>query len=241
MAKIHVVLQGKGGVGKSYIASILAQYKINKSQKPLCIDTDSINATFASYKALNVQRFPVINGNTDSSNLDGLIEKIAQSSDDVIIDNGANSCVQMARYLISNQMQVSLADLGHKLVVHTVITGGQTLLDTVSGFSQLVSQLSADTLIVVWLNPYWGPVEDAGKTFEQMKAYTENKDRITAIIPIPKLNAATFGLDLIDMLKDRLTFDEAIVSPERFIMTRQRLKMIRDQLFHQIDNAVVLQ
>lgn len=241
MAKIHVVLQGKGGVGKSYIASILAQYKINKSQKPLCIDTDSVNATFASYKALNVQRFPIINDSSDPSNLDALIEKIGQSNDDVIIDSGANSCVQMARYLISNQMKVSLAERGHQLVVHTIITGGQTLLDTISGFSRLVSQLSDDTLIVVWLNPYWGPVEDGGKTFQQMKAYTENKDRIAAIVPIPQLNAATFGRDLSDMLIDRLTFDEAIASPARFIITRQRLKMIRDGLFAQIDNAVVLQ
>ncbi|MCP4981471.1 MAG: conjugal transfer protein TraL, partial [Gammaproteobacteria bacterium] len=27
MAKIHMVLQGKGGVGKSMIAAIIAQYK----------------------------------------------------------------------------------------------------------------------------------------------------------------------------------------------------------------------
>lgn len=30
MAKIHMVLQGKGGVGKSMIAAVLAQYKAGK-------------------------------------------------------------------------------------------------------------------------------------------------------------------------------------------------------------------
>lgn len=30
MAKIHMVLQGKGGVGKSMIAAMLAQYKAGK-------------------------------------------------------------------------------------------------------------------------------------------------------------------------------------------------------------------
>ena len=35
MAKIQIILQGKGGVGKTFIASTLAQYKIHKGQKPL--------------------------------------------------------------------------------------------------------------------------------------------------------------------------------------------------------------
>jgi MinD-like ATPase involved in chromosome partitioning or flagellar assembly len=34
MAKIHMVLQGKGGVGKSFVAAMLAQFKISKGQKP---------------------------------------------------------------------------------------------------------------------------------------------------------------------------------------------------------------
>jgi CO dehydrogenase nickel-insertion accessory protein CooC1 len=47
MAKIHMVLQGKGGVGKSMIAAtVIAQYKASKGQQPLCIDTDPVNATF---------------------------------------------------------------------------------------------------------------------------------------------------------------------------------------------------
>lgn len=44
MAKIHMVLQGKGGVGKSFIATVIAQYKRSKGQQPLCIDTDPVNA-----------------------------------------------------------------------------------------------------------------------------------------------------------------------------------------------------
>ena len=60
MAKIHMLLQGKGGVGKSFIAATLAQYKESKGQKPLCIDTDPVNATFHGYKALDVQRLQIM-------------------------------------------------------------------------------------------------------------------------------------------------------------------------------------
>jgi anion-transporting ArsA/GET3 family ATPase len=31
-----MVLQGKGGVGKSLIAAILAQYNVSKGKQPLC-------------------------------------------------------------------------------------------------------------------------------------------------------------------------------------------------------------
>jgi hypothetical protein len=110
----------------------------------------------------------------------------------------------------------------------------------VSGFSQLARQFPAETLMVVWLNPYWGPVEHEGKGFEQMKAYKDNKDRVSAIIQVPALKEETYGRDLTEMLQERLTFDEAIASPARTIMARQRLKIVRDQLYAQLDNAAVL-
>ena len=241
MAKIHMVLQGKGGVGKSFIAATLAQYKASKGQKPLCIDTDPVNATFAGYKALGVKRLQIMEGDEiNPRNFDTLVELVAPSKDDVIIDYGASSFVPLSHYLISNQVPALLADLGHELVVHTVITGGQALLDTVSGFSQLVSQFPTEALFVVWLNPYWGPIEHDGKGFEQLKAYTANKARVSAIVSIPALKEETYGRDLSDMLQERLTFDEALAMDSLTIMTRQRLKIVKGQLFGQLDSAAVL-
>ena len=53
MKQIHFVLQGKGGVGKSFISAILAQF-IAKNSEVMCYDTDPVNQTFAAFKALNV-------------------------------------------------------------------------------------------------------------------------------------------------------------------------------------------
>ena len=241
MAKVHMVLNSQGGVGKSFVATILAQYKMHKGQKPLCIDTDLVNATFTRYKALNVTQFKIDDcAETNTSNLDRLMQHIPASHDDLIIDNGPGTFAQMSRYLIHNQTPGMLARSGHQLVVHTIITGGQAFIDTINNFSQLISQIPNNALLIVWLNPYWGVVEDAGQTFEHMNAYHDNKKRISAIVNIPKLNEATFGRDLSDMLQERLTFDEAIPSPARFIITRQRLKMTRDKLFSELDKAVVV-
>lgn len=139
-----------------------------------------------------------------------------------------------------DQVPALLADMGHKILVHTIITGGQALLDTLHNFAQLVGQFPAETRFVVWLNPYWGPIEDGGKSFEQMRTYATHKDRVAAIVQIPAWQEATFGRGLGEMLQERLTFDEALAMDSRTIMTRQRLKIIQRQLYGQLDNAMVL-
>jgi hypothetical protein len=241
MAKIHIILQGKGGVGKSVVAATIAQYKASKGNLPLCIDTDPVNATFWGYKSLDVHRLNILDGDEiNTRNFDAIIEMIASAKSDVIIDNGASSFVPLSHYLISNQVPALLSDMGHELVVHTVITGSQALLDTVNGFTQLVGQFPADCLFVVWLNPYWGPIELEGKSFEQMKSYTTHKARVTAIIKMPVLKEETYGRDFSEMLQERLTFDEALAMPSRSIMTRQRLKLVKTQLYAQLENATVL-
>jgi anion-transporting ArsA/GET3 family ATPase len=241
MARIHIVLQGKGGVGKSMIAATLAQFQFTKGHAPLCIDTDPVNATFSGYASLGVKRLSIMDGDEiNTRHFDSLIELIAQTEGDVIIDNGASSFVPLSHYLISNQVPALLVDMGHELIIHTVVTGGQALLDTVNGFAQLTSQFPQECRFVVWLNPYWGAIEHDGKRFEQMKAYQANKDRISAIIRIPELKGETYGKDLSEMLQSRRTFDEAIADPDRTIMSRQRLKIVQGQMFNQLTEAVVM-
>jgi hypothetical protein len=239
--KIHMILQGKGGVGKSMIAATIAQYLVDKGQVPLCIDTDPVNATFGGYKTLNVRRLNIMDGDEiNTRKFDTLVDLIASSQNDVIIDNGASSFVPMSHYLISNQVPALLQEMGYELIVHTIVTGGQALLDTVNGFAQITSQFPTEASYIVWLNPYWGPIEHEGKSFEQMKAYSSNKDKVAALVKIPVLKAETYGRDFSEMLQARLTFEEALAMDSLTIMSRQRLKILRRELFGQLDNAAVL-
>ena len=113
-------------------------------------------------------------------------------------------------------------------------------LDTLGGFGHLVEQYPTEANFVVWLNLYWGPIEDSGKSFEQMKAYKANKARVSAIVKIPDLKEETFGRDLSVMLQAKQTFEEAIATESNTIMMRQRLKIIQKQIFDQMDIAAVL-
>lgn len=241
MATIHMTLQGKGGVGKSMVSVTTAQYMAHKGALPLCIDTDPVNATFEGFHALQVKRVEIMEGDEiNTRHFDQLIELLAATETDVVIDNGASSFVPLSHYLISNHVPALLQEMGHTMVVHTIITGGQALPDTINGFAQLVNQFPEETRFVVWQNPYWGQIAFEGKGLEQMKVYRDNKDRVAALITIPDLKQETYGKDFSDMLRERLTFTEALNSPEKSIMTRQRLKIIRDGLFAQLDNAMVI-
>jgi hypothetical protein len=239
--KIHMILQGKGGVGKSFVGATLAQYKQAKGQPSLCVDTDPVNATFHGYQALDVRKLDIMAGDEiNSRNFDLLVEWLAVTSVDAVIDNGAATFVPLSHYLINNEVPSLIEGMGHELVIHSVITGGQAMMDTLIGFSNLVRQFPGPAQFVVWLNPYWGAIEHDGRGFEQMKTYQENKGRISAIVNIPNLKEETFGRDLSDMLQRRLTFEEAVNMPSLSIMTRQRLALIRKQLYAQLDQAVVL-
>jgi len=241
MARAHLILQGRGGVGKTLVAVMLTQALASVGRDPTNIDTDPVNATFSGYAALNVQRLEIMEDDEiNPRSFDRLVEMIDGAKGDVVIDNGASSFVPLSHFLISNAVPALLTEMGHQLVVHVVIAGAQSLLDTIHGFAQLAKQFPLDAAFVVWLNPYYGPIEHEGKGFEQMKAYVANKDRVAAIVRLPVLKQETYGRDLADMLQARLTFDEALARDSLTIMTRQRLKIIRDQVFGQIASAAVI-
>src|ERR1700733_13864395 len=53
---IHLILQGKGGVGKSVVASWLAEFLMGRGQPVRCIDGDPVNRSLGQYQALAAEK-----------------------------------------------------------------------------------------------------------------------------------------------------------------------------------------
>jgi len=107
-----------------------------KVLRHLCLDTDPVNRTFAAYKALNVSTVDILDdGNVDVREFDRFIELLIQASEEtaVVIDNGASTFLPLCAYLKENNVISFLRDRGHDIKLHTVVTGGQALLDTMNG------------------------------------------------------------------------------------------------------------
>lgn len=232
---VHLSLQGKGGVGKSLIASILAQYFRHKGQDVHCVDTDPVNQTFSQYAALQVRHLKLLTeGRIDAREFDSLMERLLVEEGVFVVDSGASTFVPLWHYILENNVVNVLRETGRKLYVYSVITGGQSLVDTLSGFGELANT-TPDRNVVVWVNEYFGPVHDNGKRFVEMRVFRDNEEKVAGTVAIPKRSADTFGRDVEEMLRRKLMFCEAIDSPEFSIMARQRLRMVRSDLFEQLD------
>jgi hypothetical protein len=241
MKKVHFILQGKGGVGKTYIASLLAQFHQEQDKDIICIDTDPVNSTFSGYKAFNVKRLELMERNElNPRKFDQMVQELVEVDSNFIIDNGAASFLPLSTYLLENDVFNMLNEKGKEVYVHTLITGSQGLRDTLTGFNKLAEHLPESVKLIVWLNEYFGSImSEEGKPFMDMKVYTKNQHKISGLITIPRQTATTFGQDVEMMLTHRATFAEVKENPIFELMAKQRLTMVKRNLFTQIEAVVV--
>jgi hypothetical protein len=168
------------------------------------------------------------------------MEIILSQADDnhIVIDNGAATFIPFCSYLKENDAFSLLQEAGHQVKLHSVVTGGQAIDDTLGGLSTL-TDVFPEVPIVVWLNRYFGNIAIDGKSFDQFKIYKNHGNKFSAVIEIPLRKQATFGKDLEDLFSRRETFDSAINS-DLPIMVRQRLKTFWTEMQAEIDKAQLI-
>jgi hypothetical protein len=236
MSTIHIMLQGKGGVGKSLASALLVQFLEARGIAYKGFDTDPVNGTFSQFRGLDVERVDIMEGTgVNERHFDGLIETLVEFTGDVVVDNGATSFLAMSNYLKENHVIPLLAENGKQVLIHTIITGGQAQSDTLSGYRALAEQLT-DAKIVVWLNPFFGEISMEGKEFEDFSVYKKAQPVTLGVVRIPQRNRDTFGRDVEEMIRSKLTFEEAIAQAR--LMTKQRLKTVRTALFAELERVL---
>ena len=232
---LHLTLQGKGGVGKTLVTTLLTQYLLDKNITPLCVDTDPVNRSFTGFKSLGVNALDILeNDQINNRKFDGLVEMITGHDSDCVVDNGAASFIPLTAYLEENKLLEHLADNNITTYIHVVITGGQSQDDTVRGLDYVIENFGDSVKVVVWLNEYFGKIEYQGKSFEDMKVFQRNKENIHGLVTIPQMTRETFGVDISEMLENRLTFEEYLASDTYQIMPKQRIKIFRDTMYDNI-------
>lgn len=234
---IHFILQGKGGIGKSFIAVLLQQWLKSKTESVFPYDTDQENTTFSHYKAIGAEHIPVMNSSRtiDAKRFDALVEKLLSHEGASVIDNGANTFSPLLAYLVENEVISFLQESGKKVYIHTVVGGGDTLTDTATGFKSIAQGVPQAPLIL-WMNEHFGELKSSqGKHFTEMKVFQENQQRIAGTVLLAARNHQTYGDDIKHMNKLRLTFDEVIASSEFSIMEKQRIKNVARDIFAQLD------
>lgn len=238
MATVHMMQQGKGGVGKSMVAIMLYQALLDFGKEVHAFDVDPVNATLAGFKEFAITRLELMrNDNIDARAFDALLQGVFDLPEDthVIVDNGASSFVALGSYLKENEVVQLLNEHGHKVFLHSIITGGQAITDTVSCLKALATDFPG-VPIVVWLNKYFGEIVMDGKSFEDFKVYHEHAHQFHALIPIPHGNQATLGEDLKELFAKRQSFKAAINSSQS-IAVRARLHRYWNEVLAVVNQA----
>lgn len=243
---IHFVLQGKGGVGKSYVASHLAQFLQEKHSPQNCIfyDTDPVNQTFESIKALNVNFIDILSDDNvvDVKKFDELLNILIDpkmKNNQIVIDNGASSFLPLLSYMKDNGIVDFFAQHDIKTLFHVVLAGGQPFDETYSGIKFIKKLLGREINVIAWLNPLSGGITSDNKIL--MQSYLDENPN-DFLIEIPLKNKDLFGRDIEKMTAQKLTYKQIAKSesPDFQMMTKRRLDMYKNEIFNQLAELEVL-
>ena len=229
---LHLVMQGKGGAGKSLVSSLLCQFYQLKERQFDAIDLDPVNHTLSAIGPLDAQVWNILkskeNPTIDPVQFDALVDHVLRLDGDVVIDTGSTSFLSFNNYLIQQGITDLLSEYQVDTKIHCVIRGGSSLSDCMGGLDQLCKHHSPETTdIYVWLNEVEGEIKANSKTFEEMKVYARWNDRIDGVIRIPEQTNELYTKDMTDMLQNHQTFAEAIESSDTGLVSKKRLDQLR--------------
>lgn len=193
--------------------------------------------TLKGYSGLSVDHVNLLDGSKVSEReFDQLMDRLLTEDGTFVVDNGSSSFLPLSNYLVENRALEMLQEAGRRTYLHTIVTGGQAIVDTVHGFNEVASKMATDKSVVVWLNEFFGHIERGQKTFPEMAAYTKNASKVAGLVQIAKRNQDTFGRDIESMAAQRLTFRQVQGDGVFSIMARQRLRTVERDLFAQLDD-----
>ena len=237
MNSINLILQAKSEVGKTYIASILAEYFQAKGSEFRAYDADKSENSFAKFGGLKVEPIEILDANRhlNPSAFDKFRTEAISHNNNLVIDTGVDIFEPLVQHFVKNGYDNLIAESTTEMIVHTVIAGGDRLDDTINGLVTLCNKLPSNMKIVVWLNEYFGPIEVAGKPFEEFKIYENNREKIHGIVKIREQNSELFKADLLKKNTLKMTLSEAIKSEEFSEVSSSRFEEFRRELFEQLD------
>ncbi len=234
---VNIVLAAKGGVGKSFIASLQTQHYLSRGITPQCIDLDASNPTFASYEAFNAEKIEIRGADKDINPraFDTLVDRLvakpeADNTDKIsVVDVGTSTYFPLISYMYTNDVLPMLQDMGLDVRFQIVVAGGPDFLETVAGFNDVCVNFE-NIPVYIWQNCHFGPMCHRDVALEQQSVFKAHKKRVQGIITIPDRNRRTFGVDVSKMLTNFHTFNEVRTSGDYNTMEMHRLGRVWAEL-----------
>jgi len=174
MANIHLIGGEKGGVGKSLVARVVAQYLIDRSIPFLGFDSDRSHGALLRFYAAYAS--PVLVDRYDS--LDAIVEAAAESPDRrILVDLAAQTHEPLAKWIEECGLLDADAGLGLSIRYWHVMDSGKDCTDLLR---KLLDRYGPQLNYVIVLNQMRGEDFDIlDRSGEKERALALNADIIT--------------------------------------------------------------
>lgn len=233
---IHIVTQAKGGVGKSFISRLLAQY-LQEKLKVFCFDADPLNDGLVAFQGLNARKLKakLINGNLDSRTyFDPLFETILLTDCCFVIDSGSSTHINFINYIKNSDILNLCKEANKEVFFHIPLSGNVEFDDCFKELINRAEQFSTSKFIV-WENEFSGEIGQDYRKDNDYQALTN----ILGTVKLKNLQSSPLLLDLELMNKHKLLFNEINANGNLFgTIVRRRLNLYKDHIFQQLDNII---
>lgn len=236
---IYVIMGSKGGIGKSSISALLAEYLIDQNKEIFCLDLDAENASFEAFEKLNARWVNSKDQETneiDPSKFDEAISLILENKDkDIVIDTGSTTYTPFTSYLLANGVIELFKEEDIEYTIIGIVSGGGNTLDSLSSLGKICDDLK-DAKLIIFNNQLFSKTEVKGKQMIETKAYKKLEDKVVSVINIPKKSG--YILDNIsDFAQERMLFSDLKTSEDFGMMERRRLTVYRDEIWEQLNKV----
>ncbi len=239
MNNIHFVMSSKGGIGKSLVAALLAQYLRENDSSVVCANTDPKMKTFSKFKSLKVADVEIFeNGKIQQSKFDPLFEHMHQNTFNYVVDTGGSTFIDLTKYFEDNNVLKDLNDAGKNVFIHCPIVGGATALDSIDGFQDVLKIKDKCFKIIVWENEYTDLVKSEGNFIVESDLFVDaiKSGKVSGVVKIKyRKDSDTFMEDVLKMTAQFMTFDDVSKSTDFKMMSKKRINTVKEDLYTELD------
>ena len=223
MSKIHFIGGEKGGIGKSVLARLLAQYHIDRKLPFTAFDSDRSHGALLRFYS----DFSHAVDLSDFSSADQIMEAALQEDRDILIDLAAQTALPLHNWIVQNDLLTLAEEEGITVTFWHVLDDGA---DGISLLDALFARYgdAADYVVVKNLG--------RGKDFSAYEASTTHARAISLgalSLSMPELNAST--MRKIDHASTSLWAATQISSAGLGLMDRQRVKVWIQSAYAEFD------
>jgi len=237
---IYITLGSKGGIGKTSISALVAEYLTSTGKEVFCLDLDAENASFAKYKELEALHINTKNNETgeiDKRKFDEIIPLILDhKNNDIVIDTGSTTYTPFATYFTENDISGLLKEEGIDTTLIGIVMGGGNTLDSLNALKKMSGDFP-ETKLMFFNNQLNGSTTYNDVQMQDTKVLKSLEGRTIGVVNIAQKSGYLFD-NISDFAQKRLLFSDLKESTDFSMMERRRLTVYRDEVFEQLETVL---